>query len=240
MYRLAQFGLKEMTACGAALRRLGGTATNLQEVANEIVHYLYCRLVNDHGQPACVLVRAFKTHPTDLVGPSLQRFAANKLGHASLAACPKCFLLLASAGQEPQWNDRTQSTRFQAIPVVGDTFVAQFPMFSQLLSQFGVDLHAFLRPGSNLIVDQEEHRFNVFHVADAVGSPYIPCQQEFVLPYKIKSVLGFGSLLPSAEIFAVIVFSKVPIAREIADRFQTLALCAKIALLPFDRNAIVT
>jgi hypothetical protein len=53
-------------------------------------------------------------------------------------------------------------------------------------------------------------------------------------------VLGFGSLLPSAEIFAVIVFSKVPIAREIADRFQTLALCAKIALLPFDRNAIVT
>jgi len=240
MYRLAQFGLKEMTACGAALRRLGGTATNLQEVANEIVHYLYCQLVNDDGQPACVLVRAFKTHPTDLVGPSLQRFAANKLGHASLAACPKCFLLLASAGQEPQWNDRTQSTRFQAIPVVGDTFVAQFPMFSQLLSQFGVDLHAFLRPGSNLIVDQEEHRFNVFHVADAVGSPYIPCQQEFVLPYKIKSVLGFGSLLPSAEIFAVIVFSKVPIAREIADRFQTLALCAKIALLPFDRNAIVT
>jgi hypothetical protein len=44
-------------------------------------------------------------------------------------------------------------------------------------------------------------------------------------------------LLPSGEIFAVILFSKVTIPREVADRFQTLALCAKIALLPFEQDA---
>jgi len=236
MYQLTRFGLKEMTECGAALRRLGAEATSLEEVASKIVRFLYTHLMDEAGHPACALVRAFKTYPSDLVGPTLQRFVTKKLGHDVLTSSRKCFLLIASAGQEPDWNDRLRSKRFQAIPLEGETFVAQFPMFSQLLTQFGVDLHTFLKPGCNLLVDQEEHRYNVFHVAEAVGSPYIPFQQEFVVPYRIQSVLGFGSLLPSGEIFAVILFSKVTISREVADRFQTLALCAKIALLPFERD----
>ena len=237
MYQLTRFGLREMTECGAALRRLGAAATNLEEVASEIVRSLYTRLIDEAGHPACALIRAFKTHPSQLIGPALQRFAAKKLRRELLGSSTKCFLLLASAGQEPEWNDRLQSKRFRAIPLEGETFVAQFPMFSQLLTQFGVDLHTFLKPGCNLLVNQEEHRYNVFHVEEAVGSPYIPFQQEFVLPYRIQSVLGFGSLLPSGEIFAVILFSKVAIPREVADRFQTLALCAKIAVLPFERDA---
>jgi hypothetical protein len=239
MYQVTRFGLKEMTECGAALRRLGADASNFQDVATQIVHFLYTKLVDEAGHPACALVRAFKTHPTALISPALHRFAAEKLGRDSLESCLKCFVLIASAGQEPNWNDRARSKRFQAIPLGGDTFVAQFPMFSQLMTQFGLDLHAFLRPGSNLLVDQQEHRFNVFHVADAIDSAYIPCQKEFVLPYRIQSVLGFGSLLPTGDIFAVILFSKAPISREVADRFQTLGLCAKIALLPFDRESVL-
>lgn len=236
MYQLTRFGLREMTECGAALRRLGAEATSLEEVASKIVRFLYTHLIDEAGHPACALIRAFKTYPSDLVGPTLRRFVAKKLGHDVRTSSPKCFLLIASAGQEPDWNDRLRSKRFQAIPLEGETFVAQFPMFSQLLTQFGVDLHTFLKPGCNLLVDQEEHRYNVFHVAEAVGSPYIPFQQEFVVPYRIQSVLGFGSLLPCGEIFAVILFSKVTISREVADRFQALALCAKIALLPFERD----
>jgi hypothetical protein len=236
MYQLTRFGLREMTECGAALRRLGAGAASLEEVASEIVRFLYTRLIDEAGHPACALIRAFKTHPAQLIGPALQRFAAKKLGRELLSSSTKCFLLIASAGQEPHWNDRLRSKRFQTIPLEGETFITQFPMFSQLLTQFGVDLHTFLKPGCNLLIDQEEHRYNVFHVEEAVGSPYIPFQQEFVLPYHIQSVLGFGSLLPSGEIFAVILFSKVAIPREMADRFQTLALCTKIALLPFERD----
>ena len=236
MYQLMRFGLREMTECGAALRRLGADTTSLEEVATKIVRFLYTHLMDEAGHPACALIRAFKTYPAEFIGPALQRIVAKKLGHDVLTSSSKYFLLIASAGQEPDWNDRLRSKRFQAIPLEGETFVAQFPMFSQLLTQFGVDLHTFLKPGCNLLVDQEEHRYNVFHVAEAVGSPYIPFQQEFVLPYRIQSVLGFGSLLPSGEIFAVILFSTVTIPREVADRFQTLALCAKIALLPFERD----
>jgi hypothetical protein len=238
MYQLVRFGLREMTECGAALRRLGAEATSLEDVASKIVRFLYTHLVDEAGHPACALVRAFKTHPAELIGPAFRRFAVKKFGQDVLTSSPKCFLLIASTGQEPDWNDRLQSKRFQAIPLEGETFVAQFPMFSQLLTQFGVDLHTFLKPGCNLLVDQEEHRYNVFHVEEAVGSPYIPFQQEFVLPYRIQSVLGFGSLLPTGEIFAVILFSTVPISREVADRFQTLGLCAKIALLPFEGGGV--
>jgi hypothetical protein len=238
MYQLTQFGLKEMTEGGAAIRRLGGEAANLQAVASKIVHFLYTHLVDEAGHPACALIRAFKTHPTTLLGPALQGALAKKLVPGSLTSCAKCFVLIASAGQEPDWNDHALSKQFQAIPLDGDTFVAQFPMFSQLLTQFGVDLHAFLKPGSNLLVEQEEHRYNVFHVEEAADSPYIPHQRGFVLPYRIQSVVGFGSLLPSGEIFAVILFSRVSIPREVADRFQTLALCSKIALLPFERDFV--
>jgi hypothetical protein len=238
MYQLTQFGLKEMTECGAAIRRLGDEASDLHAVASQLVHFLYTQLVDQAGHPACALIRAFKTHPTTLLGPSLQRVLAKELASKSLTSCAKCFVLMASAGQEPEWNDCTLSKQFQAIPLGGDTFVAHFPMFSQLLTQFGVDLHAFLKPGSNLLVDQAEHRYNVFHVEEAVDSPYIPHQRGFVLPYRIRSVVGFGSLLPSGEIFAVILFSKISILPEVADRFQTLALCSKIALLPFERNVV--
>ena len=90
-----------------------------------------------------------------------------------------------------------------------------------------------LRPEPDLLVDLEQTTFNVFHVANAVGSPYVPAQDQFVLPYHIKSVLGFGGLLPSGELFAVILFSKVEIPRQTAEMFRTLALSIKVAILPF-------
>jgi hypothetical protein len=49
MYQLMRFGLKEMTQCGAALRRLGVDASSFQDVAAQIVHFLYTQLVDEAG-----------------------------------------------------------------------------------------------------------------------------------------------------------------------------------------------
>jgi hypothetical protein len=49
----------------------------------------------------------------------------------------------------------------------------------------------------------------------------------------VESVLGFGGLLPSSELFATIFFTRVPIPRNVADMFRPLALNQKLALLPF-------
>ena len=43
---------------------------------------------------------------------------------------------------------------------------------------------------------------------EAAGSPYIPAQEDFVQPVGIRSVLGFGGMLPGGDIFVVILFSR--------------------------------
>src|SRR5262249_44726180 len=88
-------------------------------------------------------------------------------------------------------------------------------------------------PDPALLVDQEQKSYNVFHVADAVGSPFVPGQDEFVRPYRIRSVLGFGGLLPDSNLFVVILFARAYIPHQTAELFKTLALSAKLAVLPF-------
>ena len=61
---------------------------------------------------------------------------------------------------------------------------------------------------------------------------------EFVVPFGIKSVLGFGGVLPPGDLFAVIMFSRVPVPRETADLFRNLALSVKLAILPFSRGPV--
>ena len=72
---------------------------------------------------------------------------------------------------------------------------------------------------------------------EAKGSPFVPAQEEFVIPFGIESVLGFGGVLPSKELFTVILFSKQKISRETAELFKSLALSLKLALLPFDGSS---
>ena len=46
---------------------------------------------------------------------------------------------------------------------------------------------------------------------------------EFVIPFGIRSVLGFGGMLPSGNVFAVILFAQIHVPRDIAEFFKTLA-----------------
>jgi len=81
------------------------------------------------------------------------------------------------------------------------------------------------------MLDTEQSNFNVFHVPEAQGSPYVPAQKEFVIPYGVKSVVGFGGLLPTGDLFAVILFSRVHVPHESAQLFKTLALSTKLAMV---------
>lgn len=110
----------------------------------------------------------------------------------------KCFTLLASVGEEAAWNHVERSHRYRVIPMVSADFVKQFPMFSQLLHQFGASTAFDVIPGGEWLVDLEEKTYNVFYVPEAVGSPYVPVQEGFVGKYGIKSVLCFGVCCPPA------------------------------------------
>ena len=71
-----------------------------------------------------------------------------------------------------------------------------------------------------------------------MGSPYIPAQDDFVIPYGVKSALGFGGLLATGELFAVILFAKVRISAGVAERFTPMALDIREAISRFTAGPV--
>ena len=212
----------------------------MEEASNRIVRRLYDELQTADRDPACALVRMFVTLPYADLEPRQKAFAQSLLGPNEASPSMKCLTLLATAGLKDAWNSRTTSTGHQALPLLSEESIARSPMIAQLIRQLGVEIGALLDADQGVVVDVSEHTFNVFHVPVAPGSPYIPAQQEFVIPHGVQSVLGFGGLLAPGELFATILFSRTPIPREVADLFKTLALNVKVALLPFAGARIFT
>ena len=232
MFDLEGFTFAEMTEVGADLRRLGTGAESMEEVANRIVQYLYGQFIcKETNQKACVLVRLFKTHPFGELDEELRQFAAALLKGASASPEIKCLTLLATAGERPEWNSRRSSEGHKAIPLASERAVENSPMISQLFSQLGMSFSALQKPDPQLMLESEQSSFNVFHVPEAQGSAYVPAQKEFVIPHGVKSVLGFGGLLPTGDFFAVIIFSRVHVPRKSAELFKTLALSTKLAMV---------
>lgn len=239
MHDLMRFRLSDMVECEAALRRLGVGATSMEEVAGRIVHWLYHNLGDSVAAGrACALVRFFKTHPFEALPPTLQAFARRMLVDKPQDPTVRCLTLLATVGERAEWNSRERSIGHQAIPLPSEDIVARAPMISRLIYQLGLEIHTVIRPEPSILIDHEQRTFNVFHVAEATGSPHIPAQEEFVQPYRIRSVLGFGGLLAGGDLFAVIMFSRTPIGSAVADMFRTVALAAKVAVVPFAAGPI--
>lgn len=146
----------------------------------------------------------------------------------------KCLTLFGTAGERPEWNDRNRSRRYRSIPITDKQVLSQFPMVSQLLQQLGVEVESKMQPKSDTRADRTERTLNVFYVAEAKGSPFVPAQEEFVIPFGIESILGFGGVFPSKEFFTIILFSREKISRETAELFKPLAVSVRSALVPFD------
>lgn len=239
MYDLQQFNLRDMTECGAALRKIGMGAQSMEETAERVVQYFYQQFRDRQtGESPFALVRFFKTHPFGSLPTELRAVAQTMVADTPISFTTKCLTLLATTGDRPEWQTRQASKGHQAIPLMSAKLVAQSPMISQLIQQFGLEVKAVLAPSPDLILDLEQRTFNVFLVSNALNSPYVPAQAEFVIPCGIRSVLGFGGMLPSGDLMALILFSKRSIAHETADLFKTLALNIKMAVLPFDRNRV--
>jgi len=234
-FDLADFSLSDMLECGSALRGIARGAGTMEEVAVRTVSFLDERLrVAGSGAPACALIRFFKTHPYASLEAGQQAAARELLREERADPAMRCLTLLASRGVRREWNGRHRSRAHQAIPLPSESVVREAPMIAQLFHQFGLPTHALVDPRPELLVDLAQRSFSVFHVAEAVGSPFIPAQDDFVVPSGIRSVLGFGGMLPRGDLFAIILFSRVPIPRETAEAFQTIALDVKLAVLDFD------
>ena len=239
MFDITQFSLKDMTQCGAALRDLGVDAHSMEETANRIVRYLHDSLIDENGERVCVLTRFFITMPYSELDEDNQRHAQKLLGDVPVDAQLRCQTLLATVGREPAWNDRRKSNYYKTLPLTPEILDAN-PMYVQFAETFGVVIDRSITPDPALIAELEQHSYNVFHVPDARDSEYIPDQEHFVIPYSIRSVLGFFGMLPSSQVFSVVIFTRTIVPRDIVMPFKTLAFNVKLAILPFDDGAIFT
>ncbi|HVF19399.1 MAG TPA: hypothetical protein VNA14_04055 [Mycobacteriales bacterium] len=233
------FSLSDVIQLGTQLRSCADGATTSESAGRAVVRCVHDAFVDESGLRETVLVRYYQTMPYDDLDAELQAFASAQLTEDPWPGLP-CLTLLGTAGIEPVWNDRRASQGHRAIPLPSTEAVAKSPMIAQLISQLGLELTSLISPDPDLIVDLDQKQYNVFHVAVALGSPHIPAQDAFVVPYGVRSALGFGGMLPSGDMFAVVLFSRVPIARESADLFRTVALSVKVGMLPvmgrlFDR-----
>jgi len=232
-YDLSNFELSDMTRCGADLRATGAAAASMEQAAEGVVRHLYDHLTDATGRRCCVLVRLFTTLDYSELHDNLREFGRGLMEGHTLEPQTKCLTLLATGGDEPPWNSRRESAGHKTIPLPSEHVVLQIPMISQLIRQLGLDVATVVRPDPALLLELDQKKYNVFHVPNAQGSPFIPAQAEFVVPYGIRSVLGFGGVFPTGNMFAVLMFTRVGIARTTAEMFRTAALNTKIALLPF-------
>ncbi len=237
-YDLTKFDLGDMLKCSLRLREMASGAATLEAAANRTCRFLYDELHGPDAPHACALVRCYKTHQFSALEPDLQKFARDILGVETPRPTMKCLTLMATVGEFPAWNSRQLSRKHRAIPLPSPEIVEKAPMISQLIKELGVELSSVLQPSPEIVKELAGKRHGVFHVEDALGSPYIPAQQEFVVRYGIRSVLGFGGLLFNGELFAVILFSTVHVPATAADRFRTLALDVKSVFSRFSETDV--
>lgn len=244
-YDLQSFTVGDMLRCGLAIRRVTKEATSMEDAATAIVGHLYEECADARsGESTCALVRFYKTHPYGELDPGLQEFARKQLGREPRSPAMKCLTLLASMGDRPEWRSRHRSKAHKAIPLASEQMVEQAPMIAQLIKQLGLDVRQVISADPELVPDAKGKTYNVFYVDEALGSPHIPAQDEFVSAYGVRSVIGFGGLLRSGDLFAVIMFTRVSVPPESADRFKSVALDVKSVMFRFQQaevfaNAVV-
>ena len=228
---LGRLSLADAVELGARLRAAGEGATSMEEVAVSLVRLINEATVSEADETSCVLVRCFATIGRSRLPARLARLL--QLDHDD-DPDGQYLVLLATEGIEPDWCDRRRSRHHQVIPLAGGAMPVTFPMVTRMFRQFGSPLPPLISHRA-AFVEPTEHGFGVFHVEEATGCADIP-DQHFVAEYGVASVVGVGGRLPTGDVFAVLIFSREPIARQIAELLQPLAMSIKLAFLPvFER-----
>lgn len=146
----------------------------MEEVANEIVEYLYAELRDERNDPALTLVRCFKTPPFGSPDGEQQKFARQMGQGGGIDPQTRCLTLLATRGALPEWNHRRLSRGHVAIPLASERIVENAPMIARLITELGLEIGVVVRPTAESVGDLAQKSYNVLHVPEAEGSPYRP------------------------------------------------------------------
>ncbi|GAA2005433.1 ATP-binding SpoIIE family protein phosphatase [Catenulispora subtropica] len=266
-FDLSGFSVTDMVVASGELRAATAGAATMEEGSAAIVDWLRRAFTDPAtGRPAFALARMFHTVTWDRLTPDLHTYIATRDPAAAANDDGLPYLtLLATSGDHPHWSDRRNSRDHQAIPLSASDVVRRAPLALALLDRLlglqpppdppgppGPRSHG--SPGSNGVSGAGDQgsglsarlrdRFDVFHVPEALGSPYVPTP-EFVRDYQIRSAIALGAVLDSGgpehpdlpgvrntSLYTALLYSRVRIPAETAAHFRTLAAAIRLALTP--------
>ncbi len=208
--------------------------SSLEEIAQELMN-TFCQVFStDNGKSAFVLSRFFKSCIYEELPDDIKIYIQHQEGKEEVSAQNRYLTLLGTTGDLEEWKCRKTSKGHQVLPLYDYQTTNNIPMLSALFSQIGFDISEVVKPDKNIIINKinkEEYDFGVFCVEEARGSKLIPKQAEFVEPFGIKSVIGFGGVYKTGNIYAIIVFSREKISSEKAKMFLSLNPSVKLTTL---------
>ncbi len=234
MYDLRRIKMSDIIRLGIDIRTLGRDSGCMEGAARELVKYLY-NIFSDArtGENQCALVRFYKTHNNAELPSALRTYVDRQLSGTIPPKWFKSLVLLATAGDCPDWNSRYTSRKHQAIPLLNHEVVSRIPLICNMIEQMGMELDTVIRDDAVRLPELSKKTFNVSCIANAAESPLVLEQEDFVKPYGLKSILGFGGVLPSGNLFLVVMFTRVVVHEDTARLLNTLPLNVKLLLLPF-------
>jgi len=170
---------------------------SFEETAQLLCQLLYDNFQHQDGRSAFVLTRIFRTFKTLDLPPDLRRLA--------YSGSEYYLALMGSYGKEEAWRDRRLSQSHQLMDAGNVS-----PMFQLAMKQLGI-IPGDLEQSLSQPLDMGDGLVPTFYVSNAVGSEFIPAQNDFVLRYGIESAVGLGTTFISSMSYLFIMFSRVKI-----------------------------
>src|SRR6476659_5417499 len=107
-FDLTTFSVLDMLRCSTAVRKISESSQSLEEAAQNIVRFIHQSFIDRRG-PQCALVRFYRTQSYGELPRDLKRFAKARMDGVEPDAHMRSLVLLATAGELAEWNDRRLS-----------------------------------------------------------------------------------------------------------------------------------
>ncbi len=205
--------------------------SNLEQVAQELMKTLCQTIITDSDNSAIVLGRLFKSCSYSDLTEDIQNYIQQRGNANAITPESKFLTLLGTWGELEEWQHIEESKNYKAFSLNDKDVLYKFPMLSAVFNQIGYNIPTETEPDKSIIIDDQDKEYGVFYVKDATGNKLVPKQAEFVEPYGVKSVIGFGGRYGNNNIYSIILFFRECISRQTAELFPSLNPAIKFLTL---------
>ena len=226
MATISNFTVGDLEDFSAVLRGLGDGAGSMGDAAQRITDHLFANLRTAQDEQGCLGVSLHKTHAFNGLPADLQALA--RAADSSVTEDTPCLVRMGHTGYEAPDPDPGSIVR----PLTASAFEER-PIFVELLVAMGLDPRTALDPTRAVRLGLHHQNLDLFLLPDLSSSPWIADEaRPQIRALGLVAVLGIGGALPNGDLFFIFFFTMEAVTERSADMLRSLALAAKVALIP--------